>query len=296
MKYAIISAIDYLTDGDAVYRTLEGYDLPDQYRERGPECEHCGTNRMRKTVYILRSDAGEYRQVGSTCLGAFIGGDETELVAAFRSQLDADEDERGRQGRMIGLETYLSHVAQAMREYGWLGATASKANGGTPTATIAYDMLRTGRATSEADGETARAAITWAQSLSDDEPNDYSNNLHVLAGQRAIEPKHLNLTASMIVSHQRAIANGQRAAESNHFGTVGKREQFSLTVERVFTTEYGVTHIHTMRDSAGNVAVWFATKEALEVGRSYTLAATVKSHGERDGVKQTVLTRCKELQ
>ena len=100
----------------------------------------------------------------------------------------------------------------------------------------------------------------------------------------------------MIVAHQRALARAAELAEkrqSRHFGTVGKRETFTLTVERVNSIEsqYGVTHIHTMRDAAGNVAVWFATREKLE-NRTYQLLATVKSHGVRDGIAQTVVTRC----
>lgn len=292
--WRIISAVDYLSGESAIYRTLEGNDLPARYHDLGPVCDHCQQNRARKTVYVLLSDASEYRQVGSTCLHDFTGQDESELVIAFREQLEMDEDERIRQSRLIDALSYLSQVAAVIREYGWLGAKNARENGRESTASsaMAWELQST-----EADTATARAAIQWAQSLSDD-TNDYLHNLHILAQQHSLEPKHCNLVASMIVAHQRAQAReaerASKAEVSRHFGTIGKRETFTLTVERVFSrdTEYGVTHITTMRDCAGNVAVWFATRELLNVGQTYQMKCTVKSHGERDGIAQTVLTRC----
>ena len=224
---------------------------------------------------------------------------------AFREQLEADEDERIYQSRLIGLERYLSYVALEIREHGWLGVAKAREQGKSPTAFYALNSMNGDGheqiSYTEADAMTARAAIQWAQSISDEETSDYLHNLHVLGQQHAIEPKHVNLAASMIVAHQRAQAREaertSRAAVSQHFGTVGKRETFSLTVERIFEVDgnYGVTNIHTMRDEAGNVAVWFCSSAPLEVDRTYTLKCTVKSHGERDGVRQTVLTRCTEV-
>jgi len=296
--WRIISAVDYLSGEEAIYRILEGENLPAEYRNLGPECEHCHQNRARKTVYVVLSSDSKYRQVGSTCLHDFTGQDEAELVGAFREQLEIDEDERIRQSRMIDMLIYLSHVAMVIREYGWLGATKARELGKTPTADYALSSLHDSTHPNETDIATAKSAIQWAQTISDEETNGYLHNLHILAAQYSIEPKHLNIVASMIVAHERAQAREaermSKAAQSQHFGTVGKREVFTLTVERVFSrdTEYGVSHIHTMRDMSGNVAVWFATRELLNVGQSYTMKATVKSHGERDGIAQTILTRC----
>lgn len=292
---AIIAAIDYLTAEEPILRVRSGFDLPLEFRARGPECQHCGQNRLRKTVYVLVTDAGEYRQVGSTCLGDYVGGGADELVHSFNAQLAADEEERIRQSRMLRLVDYLTDVAATIRECGWTSARKARETGNTPTATRALWAAQDGIVSTEADLQTAKSAIAWAQSLNEKEANDYLHNLHVLAGQQSIEPQHMNLAASMLVAHQSAIERANRRTASAHFGEVGKRSVFILTVDRVFPIEsvYGVTHVHTMHDSGGNVAVWFSTATVLEVGKQYRLTATVKSHGVRDGVAQTVLTRCK---
>ena len=55
-------------------------------------------------------------------------------------------------------------------------------------------------------------------------------------------------------------------------------------------------------DTDGNVLVWFASKPLERVNENGVyedvtevshIRATVKEHNERDGVKQTIITRCK---
>ena len=82
-------------------------------------------------------------------------------------------------------------------------------------------------------------------------------------------------------------------ASSQHIGTVGKRGAFSLTVQWVkyFEGVFGATYIHGLKDAAGNVVIYKGSKCLGEKGAAITVKATVKEHGERDGVKQTIITR-----
>jgi hypothetical protein len=88
-----------------------------------------------------------------------------------------------------------------------------------------------------------------------------------------------------------------------HVGTVGERRDFDLTVRFVtdFETQFGITNVFVMEDVEGNVVVYkgagslynadgqFAVK-----GDKISVKATVKEHGERDGVKQTIIARPKQ--
>lgn len=82
-------------------------------------------------------------------------------------------------------------------------------------------------------------------------------------------------------------------ANSQHIGTVGERTQFELTIGWVkyFEGTFGATYIHGLKDAAGNVVIYKGSKCLGEKGATVKVKATIKEHGERDGVKQTVITR-----
>jgi hypothetical protein len=90
-----------------------------------------------------------------------------------------------------------------------------------------------------------------------------------------------------------AAKRAAEAALSNWIGTVGKREVFALTIQRIIPIEgqYGVSYIHILKDKAENVVIYKGTKVLGEAGEFVTVKATVKEHGEREGVKQTKIAR-----
>jgi hypothetical protein len=83
-------------------------------------------------------------------------------------------------------------------------------------------------------------------------------------------------------------------AGSAHVGAVGERREFSVLCEKSFSFEghYGVTYINICRDEAGNVIVYKGS-QGLDKGWRFVIKATVKAHGEREGVKQTIIARPK---
>jgi hypothetical protein len=86
----------------------------------------------------------------------------------------------------------------------------------------------------------------------------------------------------------------ERDAKSGHVGTVGERREFTATVTFVtsFDSQYGIVTITGLRDADDNVLIHKGTGWA-EKGDTVTFTATVKDHGERNGVKQTIVTRPK---
>lgn len=111
---------------------------------------------------------------------------------------------------------------------------------------------------------------------------------------------------------RRAAREAQKALDaqvSNHIGEVGKRLDLRLTVRGStrFETMYGWTYIYFMADDAGNVVIGkFSNplKQDIDSQQWYEIRqddvvvvkATIKDHGERDGVKQTVVQRPKVLE
>lgn len=58
---------------------------------------------------------------------------------------------------------------------------------------------------------------------------------------------------------------------------------------------YGLSHMHIMEDEAGNVYVWTTQAKDWEEGSEHCISGTVKDHRTYHNVKQTVLTRCREV-
>lgn len=88
----------------------------------------------------------------------------------------------------------------------------------------------------------------------------------------------------------------EQGKRSTHVGAVGERITLTLTTDKIIPLEsaYGTKLLHLMADARGNRCVWFCSGgNSLDKGSTVTVKATVKEHGERDGVKQTVLTRVK---
>lgn len=96
---------------------------------------------------------------------------------------------------------------------------------------------------------------------------------------------------------QRVAARAREAETSQHIGTVDKRQDFTLTIRVVldFENDFGTMHIHIMHDANGNVVVYKGSVVLGEKGETITVKATVKEHGVREGVRQTIISRPKVL-
>jgi hypothetical protein len=98
---------------------------------------------------------------------------------------------------------------------------------------------------------------------------------------------------------------------SQFVAEVGKRIELDVTLEWAFQFEgnWGTTTLYKFTDAEGNVIVWWASKpfcpgpvnpdhhivnEEIEVGQRVRVKGTVKKHEEREGIKQTTLSRVAE--
>lgn len=87
----------------------------------------------------------------------------------------------------------------------------------------------------------------------------------------------------------------RKYGREGYVGEVGTRLTLDLTAAVLLTSwynDFGTTYLYKFADEAGNVFIWYASRP-IELQERMTLKATIKAHNERNGVKQTVLTRCK---
>jgi len=89
----------------------------------------------------------------------------------------------------------------------------------------------------------------------------------------------------------------EEAATSKYVGSLGERAEFELTVDFTtsFDTQFGIMHVHIMRDATGNVIVYKGSSIAKR-GERIKVKGTVKEHKAYKGVAQTIISRPKVLE
>jgi hypothetical protein len=147
--------------------------------------------------------------------------------------------------------------------------------------------------------EQAQELVKWALEHFAGDNGSYAHNVRSLLATDVITARYVGYVVSIIAAHARATedqAARSVVVKSNEYvGSVGDKLLVEVTVlkRNSFETDYGTTFLFILADAAGNSLVWFASNNVLEVGETVTLKGTVKAQNDRDGRKQTVLTRCK---
>jgi len=315
-------------DGGTIVRVVPGVleeGRLSSYRDAPSECEHCNWKRRRNDTYLLLSDAGEVKQVGSTCLEDFLGGKSIDQVAAYAELLAAVgaacEVAGGGRGEITAsLGEFLVYVACAIREGGWVSRARARESfpPTEPTSDAAWSrglfpsddlkkhcpelVLRP----TDADRVRASEALSWATAeleAKGDGVTDYEHNLRVVVRGGYVSSRMAGIAASLLPMVERELGRraereveSRRRAASEYVGEVKMRRVFELRVLWVVDLEgeFGVTHLHVMVDGDGNYFKWSTGTRSLDVGRTYRLRATVKKHEEYRGTKQTVIARCVE--
>ncbi len=331
--WSFVATLEHLDNRLTMVRAVPGMteegELTD-YRAQAAWCDHCQKHRIRKDTYILRHDAGGYKQVGSNCLRDFLGHSSPEMLAEWAellAEMEATASEEGlghHSEHFIGARFYLGYVTMTVRLRGWVSRTKAREELKYATCDRAMDEITNAQKCSrvrrcdhmhehpsEEDQARADAALAWVKGLAENpySLNDYQFNLvAALDRDGALSLRHLGIAASVITAHQRELerqvardlAEKQRERErqtSTHQGEIGGKLTVKATITNQFQLEgdWGVTTKYIMRDDAGNVFTWRTNSVTMETGQQYTLKGTVKAHTDYKGIAQTELTRAKIL-
>ena len=283
-----------------------------EYRESGSNCEHCHVNRYRKDTYVVRHESGEAKQVGSTCIKDFLGGNSPDnimqrasLVSDVLSLMDAVRLIQGEKNENIfPMISFLGLTSAIIREYGWVSKANAQAKGDTATASRVLDNLR-GESDKESVPNTddlllAQKASDWAEGLSDEEvePSDYLYNIRALARAGLVGVRTVGYAASIISAYTRTMQPPQKVQESEFVGTIKERKLFNVSCKKIsgFDGNYGWTNKYSFQDKDGNILVWLTSSyEDFVSGMNYTIKGTIKSHKEFRGIKETQITRCEVI-
>lgn len=153
---------------------------------------------------------------------------------------------------------------------------------------------------------TTAAALEWIRNEKEFN-SEYIRNLHVICSDEYTDYRSLGILVSLTIAYARHIeqvaeyekkvkAAEEEKVASQHVGFVGSKVAVivtSLECKSSWANQYGMTYLYKFTDDKGNVYVWYASKPIEDEDRVISITGTVKQHSEFNGVKQTVLTRCK---
>lgn len=94
---------------------------------------------------------------------------------------------------------------------------------------------------------------------------------------------------------ERMAARRASDLKSQHIGTVGERLEFQITCHKTleFNGRFGVTYLNICKQ--GDDVVIYKGSNAFKQGETIRIKATIKAHDEREGIKQTIIARPKEI-
>ena len=306
--YTVLARIEHM-DGGNVVTTFSGAECRPEWAKMPPRCEHCGGNHGQKVTYIVRHDVTSHEtQVGRTCLKDYCGINPQAVGWSFelREIIEGMDVERyefpegGGKCRAYQVEDALALAVMLQRTQGY---TASDRPGSNKA--MLCDLVRkcTLQVT-EADRARAEEIIQATKAMSERDAIDSCLvNVQALIASGYCKLSHMGYIAYAPLAYERYQAKQAEKAKrdaatdearriSQYVGQIGQRlviEVAKMDLITSWETQYGWTYLYKFVDKAGNVYVWFASRCIDDTKR---IKATVKDHSERDGVRQTVLTRC----
>ena len=83
---------------------------------------------------------------------------------------------------------------------------------------------------------------------------------------------------------------------SEYQGNIGDKLNIVVSVEKAILLNgyYGPSTMHILRDYSDNCYVWTTSARNWSEGTEHHIVGTVKEHKQYKGIKQTILTRCRE--
>lgn len=301
------------------------YTIPEEWYHIESKCEHCKTNRFRKTTYMLLDiETGKYIQVGSTCVDEFVGINALDILRAFEffnsiieeaetfteSMFSSLKDTN--EFRYVPKVEYLAHCIERVETVGYKKYDKWGEDGVSEwKETTKVDAFERCFNKVDIDNKYLDKATKMiedfkkAYDLPEYKSYFYREIADVLTNN-LIYTEMNSLIAYAPVAYERLLEvlkeeelHKLAIAKSAYYGNVGDKVELQLTLiaRRGFETRFGYrvvyTNVYTFINTEGNQFVWFTTKDIKESDKPMTIKGTIKGHSEFNGIKQTVLTKCK---
>jgi hypothetical protein len=311
--WSLLASLEWDQNAGLIVRTVPGVENVDRTCLVEGKCDHCEIKRYRKNAYVVVNNAtGETKQVGSTCIKDFLGWDASVVFLSAES-IKEDVDSflsGGSYDRDWATLDVLAIAWAAIQVNGWHPAN----DFGTSTKASVITILDPprGQAREIAKLYDSYIADSYAQAiiirdfiLSDDfnGSSEYVTNLKAIASAEFVSYRSLGFIVSAPQAWAKAMERDLiRKSETNaivneYIGNVGDKIEVQVTIKsiRYIDGAYGTITLYTMVTNDNHLVKWFASRNVLgeTADAVFTLKGTIKKHDDYNGVKSTILTRCK---
>lgn len=328
--WTVCAHIEHGENGNIV-TALNGAEPDSAWYNLPPRCDHCRTSRFRSRTFLCRNEDGTVHQVGRSCLKDYTGINPAAalLWAEVRDLMDRsfectrEEWEQEKHPQMYDVHTVLALAADEIKRYGYRKSGERDSTRDAVAAAVSNHTEPTAEGLAMADTlmdwltgelhELDRKQKEWYRTHdADSEECPYERNWGpernciplALSGYARL--RHFGLLAYMPLAYtrymehkarmeKRAAEKEAQAAASRHVGEIKERLTIHVAAAVLLTswdTDFGTTWLYKFTDTQGNVFIWKASN-TIKLHENMVLKGTVKEHGERNGIKQTVITRCK---
>lgn len=282
---------------------INGFEkAPKEWWTIAGHCDDCNDSYSRKkTIMLLNNETGTFRQIGTSCLKRYLGITCFNVIHNFMLVEELVEEELAMYGEYLPSEKkYVKTIdllSYVYSMYDTMGGYIKNI-----TVEKAWQAVTNSNAAevSESARERANNTIKFFKNLNNDEElNDFARNVRTAV--LAEYAKCSNYIAYAPLLQKKLIAkmakHNNEELKSNYVGNVGDK----ITIDVVctgsvgFETQYGYSFANTFRDGNENVYVWITATKSYDIGTQMKIMGKVKAHNEYNGIKQTVLTRVKEI-
>lgn len=321
--WRLIASLEFLSSG-VIVKTVPGVNKVDRSLIEQGKCDHCGHKRDRVKAYLVLSEDGKQLQVGSTCLKDFIGWD------TFPKFMFTDDVSDEIDGFLSGGFWPASYTVRSVLAAAWAtikldGYVRAGSYDNVPTKVTTMDILnpplKREREIRAKYGALAEESYDIAQKTIDfilsDEfagDNEYVLNMKVAIAADFVTSKQFGLIVSapqtwaryqersLIRQREKSeVVNewvGEDPKARKESGEKAERITVNVRVKSVRYIEgfYGSTVLYTLLADTGHVFKWFASNEVLgdePTTEFFALTGSIKEWDEFNGMRSTVLTRCK---
>ena len=310
------------------HATLFGFgvsEIPKEFWDaEKTHCDHCGTNRSRKNLAIIRNvTTGEILQVGKSCLQDYTCSVEEEIWKIYKVTVLHDFIENFQMDRyspsfdfeVFDTKKYLGVCYHEIKEHGYVSVSEARAEGVRSTKDICRKLYCdfTGNIPEEyLHAEEVEKIISWWLGQVNRETDSFWLNVSSVLKDDFLRLPSLGFVAFLPDAYERHLTRLRKLEKAYKFSpcypsnmNVGDKVNLEVVLrkrsyyETNFSYYGGTNACYQFSDGHDYCFLWrTAPKPLLEdidlsKETKILLSGTVKEFSEYKRTKQTVLTRCK---